>query len=143
MTKCVSKPPFDQMKGYDFRIFPHLTPKAKHEPGQVPCSIYRVRDGHVTFADHVVESLNVSAVGCCVCGCCACVDGVYLRNNRFEELCARRHELNVGLLVADTALRVTCRRYDKIRGGMGAQTFVVKSPSRMWSNTGGRVFKLW
>jgi hypothetical protein len=41
MTKCVTKPPFDRMKGYDFRIFPHLTPKAKHEPGQVPCSIYR------------------------------------------------------------------------------------------------------
>ena len=25
------------MRGYDFRIFPHLSKNAKHEPGQVPC----------------------------------------------------------------------------------------------------------
>jgi len=41
MTKRLTEKPFDTMKGYDFRIFPHLTSKAKHEPGQVPCSIYR------------------------------------------------------------------------------------------------------
>ena len=41
MTKCVSSGPFPEMRGYDFRIFPHLTADAKHEPGQVPCSIYR------------------------------------------------------------------------------------------------------
>jgi hypothetical protein len=41
MTKCVEGNPFEKMRGYDFRIFPHLTKKAKHEPGQVPCSIYR------------------------------------------------------------------------------------------------------
>lgn len=41
MTKCVESAPFDLMRGYDFRIFPHLTAHAKHEPGQVPCSIYR------------------------------------------------------------------------------------------------------
>jgi len=41
MTKRLTEAPFDTMKGYDFRIFPHLTSKAKHEPGQVPCSIYR------------------------------------------------------------------------------------------------------
>jgi hypothetical protein len=37
MTKCVSGDPFTKMRGYDFRIFPHLTADAKHEPGQVPC----------------------------------------------------------------------------------------------------------
>ena len=26
MTKCVEASPFDKMRGYDFRIFPHLTP---------------------------------------------------------------------------------------------------------------------
>ena len=41
MTKCLTLSPFDKMRGYDFRIFPHLTADAKHEPGQVPCSIYR------------------------------------------------------------------------------------------------------
>merc|ERR1719183_3293559 len=41
MTKCLGGAPFEKMNGYDFRIFPHLTTKAKHEPGQVPCSIYR------------------------------------------------------------------------------------------------------
>jgi len=41
MTKCVTSEPFASMQGYDFRIFPHLTPRAKHEPGQVPCSIYK------------------------------------------------------------------------------------------------------
>ena len=41
MTKCVSTDPFAKMRGYDFRIFPHLSQEAKHEPGQVPCSIYR------------------------------------------------------------------------------------------------------
>ena len=41
MTKCVESEPFAKMQGYDFRIFPHLTKKAKHEPGQVPCSIYK------------------------------------------------------------------------------------------------------
>ncbi len=41
MTKCVSADPFTNMRGYDFRIFPHLNEYAKHEPGQVPCSIYR------------------------------------------------------------------------------------------------------
>ena len=28
MTKCVDGEPFTAMRGYDFRIFPHLTPKA-------------------------------------------------------------------------------------------------------------------
>ena len=41
MTACVEADPFASMKGYDFRIFPHLTAKARHLPGQVPCSIYR------------------------------------------------------------------------------------------------------
>jgi len=41
MTDCLVKEPFADMKGYDFRIFPHLSKEAKHEPGQVPCSIYR------------------------------------------------------------------------------------------------------
>jgi len=41
MTKCLEAQPFADMRGYDFRIFPHLTKDAKHEPGQVPCSIYR------------------------------------------------------------------------------------------------------
>eukprot|EP00039_Didymoeca_costata_P014836 m.245196 g.245196 ORF g.245196 m.245196 type:complete len:202 (+) comp16107_c0_seq5:446-1051(+) len=41
MTKCVESHPFDKMRGYDFRIFPHLSKTAKHEPGQVPCSIYK------------------------------------------------------------------------------------------------------
>jgi hypothetical protein len=40
-TKCITEEPFEKMRGYDFRIFPHLTKDAKHEPGQVPCSIYR------------------------------------------------------------------------------------------------------
>jgi len=40
MTKCLIDVG-DGVRGYDFRIFPHLTSKAKHEPGQVPCSIYR------------------------------------------------------------------------------------------------------
>lgn len=41
MTKCIESDPFSRMQGYDFRIFPHLTTEAKHEPGQVPCSIYK------------------------------------------------------------------------------------------------------
>jgi len=41
MTHCLTQQPFVNMRGYDFRIFPHLTKDAKHEPGQVPCSIYR------------------------------------------------------------------------------------------------------
>eukprot|EP00911_Craspedida_sp_UC1_P001298 UC1_evm1s979 len=41
MTSCVESEPFASMQGYDFRIFPHLTTHAKHEPGQVPCSIYK------------------------------------------------------------------------------------------------------
>lgn len=40
MTKCVEGEPFRNMRGVDFRIFPHLTTKAEHEAGQVPCSIY-------------------------------------------------------------------------------------------------------
>ena len=38
-TKCVEGAPFGTMRGYDFRIYPHLGADAKHEPGQVPCSI--------------------------------------------------------------------------------------------------------
>ena len=51
MTKCVTGPPFDGMKGYDFRIYPHLTTEAKHEPGQVPNSIYRKSSSNL-FGKH-------------------------------------------------------------------------------------------
>jgi len=51
MTKCLTSEPFKKMTGYDFRIFPHLTAKAKHEPGQVPCSIYRKTDDNL-FGKH-------------------------------------------------------------------------------------------
>ena len=47
MTKCVEGNPFEKMRGYDFRIFPHLTKKAQHEPGQVPCSIYKKTEDNV------------------------------------------------------------------------------------------------
>lgn len=46
-TKCITGSPFNEMRGYDFRIFPHLTKDAKHEPGQVPCSIYRKTSSNV------------------------------------------------------------------------------------------------
>lgn len=51
MTDCLVKDPFPAMKGYDFRIFPHLTRHAKHEPGQVPCSIYRKTSSNL-FGKH-------------------------------------------------------------------------------------------
>ena len=51
MTKCITKAPFDYMKGYDFRIFPHLTTKARHEPGQVPNSMYRKSSSNL-FGKH-------------------------------------------------------------------------------------------
>lgn len=53
MSKCLKGAPFDDMRGYDWRVFPHLSPKAKKEKGQdnVPQSIYRKSSANL-FGKH-------------------------------------------------------------------------------------------
>jgi hypothetical protein len=58
MEACLSKPPFSQWRGYNFRIFPHVSSEAEHFPTAVPCGFYKKR------SDFIYDSTRIAEDGC-------------------------------------------------------------------------------